>query len=241
MARRISMSTRTELVAAIKERYQRSIKADRRSILDEFVAVTGCRRKHAIRLLSSADEPPAFRVRRVPRRYGADVREALIALWEASDRVCSKRLKPLIPVLLPALERHGKLVIGAALQALLVQISPASMDRLLSEMRLIARGGRRRRAGFSSAVRRSVPVRTFGDWNDPPPGFVEVDFVAHSGPSSSGSFVQTLVLTDIATGWTECVPVVVRNGELVIEALVAAIALFPFPLRGVDLITTTRS
>jgi Integrase core domain len=79
-----------------------------------------------------------------------------------------------------------------------------------------------------------VPVRTFGDWNDPPPGFVEVDFVAHSGPSSSGSFVQTLVLTDIATGWTECVPVVVRNGELVIEALVAAIALFPFPLRGVD-------
>jgi hypothetical protein len=228
------MSTRTELVAAIKERYQRSIKADRRSILDEFVAVTGHHRKHAIRLLSSADEPPAFRVRRVPRRHGADVREALIALWEASDRVCSKRLKPPIPVLLPALERHGKLVIGAALRALLVQISPASMDRLFSEVRLVARGGRRRRAGFSSAVRRSVPVRTFGDWNDPPPGFVEVDFVAHSGPSSSGSFVQTLVLTDIATGWTECVPVVVRNGELVIEALVAAIALFPFPLRGVD-------
>jgi hypothetical protein len=241
MARRISMSTRTELVAAIRERYQGSIRADRTSILDEFVAVTGYHRKHAIRLLSSVDEPPAFQVRRGPRCYGADVREGLIALWEASDRVCSKRLKPLIPVLLPALERHGRLVIDAALRALLMQISPASMDRLLSEVRLVARGGRRRRAGFSSAVRRSVPVRTFGDWNDPPPGFVEVDFVAHSGPSSSGSFVQTLVLTDIATGWTECVPVVVRNGELVIEALVAAIALFPFPLRGVDLITTTRS
>jgi hypothetical protein len=234
MARRISMSTRTELVVAIRERYQRSIRADRTSILDEFVAVTGYHRKHAIRLLSSVDEPRALRVRRVPRLYGADVREGLIALWEASDRVCSKRLKPLIPVLLPALERHRRLVIDAALRALLMQISPASMDRLLSEVRLVARGGRRRRAGFSSAVRRSVPVRTFGDWNDPPPGFVEVDFVAHSGPSSSGSFVQTLVLTDIATGWTECVPVVVRNGELVIEALVAAIALFPFPLRGVD-------
>src|SRR5690242_1718237 len=84
MARRISMSTRTELVAAIRERYQRSIKADRRSILDEFVAVTGYHRKHAIRLLSSAGEPPVFRVRRVARRYGADAREALIALWEAS-------------------------------------------------------------------------------------------------------------------------------------------------------------
>ena len=108
------------------------------------------------------------------------------------------------------------------------------MDRLLSEVRLVARGGRRRRAGFSSAVRRSVPVRTFGDWNDPPPGFVEVDFVAHGGTSTAGSFVQTMVLTDIATGWTECVPVVVRNSGLVIEALDAAGKLFPFPLRGVD-------
>jgi hypothetical protein len=129
MARRISMSTRTELVAAIRERYQGSIRADRTSILDEFVAVTGYHRKHAIRLLSSVDEPPAFQVRPGPRRYGADVREGLIALWEASDRVCSKRLKPLIPVLLPALERHGRLVIDAALRALLLQISPASMDR----------------------------------------------------------------------------------------------------------------
>jgi hypothetical protein len=81
-------------------------------------------------------------------------------------------------------------------------------------------------AGGRAAVRRAVG--TFGNWNDPPPGFVEVDFVVHSGPSVSGSFVQTLVLTDIATGWTECVPVVVRSSELVIEALVAAHRLFPF-------------
>jgi hypothetical protein len=77
-------------------------------------------------------------------------------------------------------------------------------------------------------------VRTFGDWNDPHPGFVEVDFVAHGGGSAAGSFVQTLVLTDIATGWTECVPVLMRNGALVIEALKQARTLFPFPLAGVD-------
>ena len=158
----------------------------------------------------------------------------MIALWEASDRLCSKRLKPIIPVLLPALERHGQLAIDEAIRALLLAVSPATIDRLLSEVRLVARGGRRRRAGFSSAVRRTVPVRTFGDWNDPPPGFVEVDFVAHSGPSAAGSFVQTMVLTDVATGWTECVPLVARSGALVIEALAAAMVLFPFPLRGVD-------
>ena len=65
----------------------------------------------------------------------------------------------------------------------LLTVSPATMDRLLTEVPFVARGGQRRRAGMSSAVRRSVPVRTFGDWNDPPPGYVEVDFVAHSGTS----------------------------------------------------------
>ena len=228
------MSMRTELVAAIRERYRRRNRTGRTAILDEFVAVTGYHRKHAVRLLRSAGErqlPPA---RAVARRYGGEVREALIVLWEASDRICSKRLKPVIPALLPALERHGKLAVTAELGALLLAVSPASIDRLLSEVRLVAGGGRRRRAGFSSAVRRSVPVRTFGDWNDPRPGFVEVDFVAHAGTTAAGSFVQTMVLTDIATGWTECVPVVVRNGELVIEALAAAGELFPFPLRGVD-------
>lgn len=73
------------------------------------------------------------------------VRDAPIVLWEASDRICSKRLKPLVPVLLPALERHGRLVISAEIRASPLAISPASMDRLLSEVRLIARGGCRRR------------------------------------------------------------------------------------------------
>jgi hypothetical protein len=234
MAGRISMATRGELLAAIGDRYRSSGRAERTKILDEFVAVTGYHRKHAIRLLRPKAEHVGAVPRRVHRHYRDEVRQALIALWEASDRLCSKRLKPIIPVLLPALERHGQLAIDEAIRSHLLAISPATIDRLLSEVRLVARGGRRRRAGFSSAVRRTVPVRTFGDWNDPPPGFVEVDFVAHSGTSAAGSFVQTMVLTDVATGWTECLPLVARNGALVIEALAAAMMLFPFPLRGVD-------
>lgn len=104
-----------------------------------------------------------------------------MVLWEASDRLCSKRLKPLIPILLPALERHGRLELNNGLRDRLLTVSAATMDRLLSEVRVVARSGQRRRSGMSSAVRRSVPVRTFGDWNDPLPGYVEVDFVAHSG------------------------------------------------------------
>jgi len=132
------------------------------------------------------------------------------------------------------LERHRRVEIDALVRAQLLTVSPATMDRLLADIRAVARGGRRRRAGSSSAVRRSVPVRTFNDWNEPPAGFVEVDFVAHSGVSSGGSFVQTLVLTDIATGWTECIPVLLRESGLVIDAIMKAQELFPFALRGVD-------
>ncbi|MER9883499.1 hypothetical protein [Mesorhizobium sp. M0118] len=100
-------------------------------------------------------------------------------------RLRSKRLNPLIPVLLPALERHGQLDVDGELRDKLLTISAVTMDRLLSQVRVVARGGQRRRTGMSSAVRQSVPIRTLGDWNDPPPRYVEVDFVAHSGTSSS--------------------------------------------------------
>ena len=233
MAGKISMAARAEVTAAIQDRYRASGKATKGTILDEFVAVTGVHRKHAIRLLSP--ERVARRPRGRPKtRYGRAIVEALVLLWEASDRVCSKRLKPMIPTLLPALERHRQIAVDDTTRAALLSVSAATIDRLLSEIRIAAAQGRRRRAGFSSAVRRSVPVRTFADWGDPPPGFVEVDFVAHSGTSTAGAFVQTMVLTDIATGWTECVPVVMRAGALALEALQVALELFPFPLKGVD-------
>lgn len=226
------MAARKELIDAVGSRYRDSSRSQRGAILDEFVAITGYHRKHAIRLLSKPAVAP--QARRAHTRYGPEVRQALTVLWEVSDRVCSKRLKVMIPALLPALIQHGKLEVDAALLAQLTVVSPATIDRLLEPIRLAAAKGRRRAAGQSSAIRRSVPIRTFGDWDDPVPGYVEVDFVAHCGPQLSGSFVQTLVLTDIATGWTECLPVLTRDGTLVIDGIAKARELFPFQLRGVD-------
>jgi len=158
----------------------------------------------------------------------------MTALWEASDRVCGKRLKVMIPTLLPALEQHGRLQLGQADRDRVLAISPATIDRLLVDVKVAASGGRRRRAGFYSAIRREVPIRTFNDWNSPPPGFCEVDMVAHGGTSVAGSFIQTLTMVDIATGWTECLPLVTRDGSLVVEAMKHAQSLFPWLLRGVD-------
>ncbi|WP_223843945.1 hypothetical protein [Rhizobium gallicum] len=108
------MATRSELIEAITERYKVARREDKCRILDEFVAVTGYHRKHAIRALNRR-EKKSLASKRHSALYGEDVREALIVLWEASERLCSKRLRPMIPVLLPALERHGRLQLDGKL------------------------------------------------------------------------------------------------------------------------------
>ena len=227
------MTTRKELIEAAGARYRLSSMTARTSILDEFVAITGYHRKHPIRLLSKRPEPARKRNPTV-RRYGPEVCDALGVLWEVSDHVRSKRLKVMIPTLLPALIRHGKLSDDPTLCEQLAAVSAATIDRLLAPLRQAASKGRRRAAGQSSAVRRAIPIRTFGDWDNPVPGNLEVDFVAHSGPQLAGSFIQTLVLTDVATGWTEYIPVLTRDSTLVIDAISKARELFPFPMLAVN-------
>ena len=231
------MGARREVVSAVIERYRSAKRAEKGRMLDALCATTGWHRKHAVRALrqhetAGPDGVEAPRERR--RRYGATIKDAMTALWEASDRVCGKRLKVMIPTLLPALEQHGRLQLSQADHDRVLAISAATIDRLLVDVKIAASGGRRRRAGFYSAIRREVPIRTFNDWNSPAPGFCEVDMVAHGGTSVAGSFIQTLTMVDVATGWTECLPLLTREGSLVVEAINRAQGLFPWLLRGVD-------
>jgi hypothetical protein len=233
MAGTISMGARREVVLAVAERYRLAGRLEQGRILDELCAVTGWHRKHAVRALGNS----GLRDTRVPRRrdtaYGT-IKDALVALWEASDRVCGKRLVVMIPLLLPSLERHGRLKLNRGDRGLVLAVSAATIDRLLSDVKITASGGKRRRVGFYSAIRREVPIRTFNDWNDPPPGFCEVDMVAHGGTSVAGSFIQTLTMVDVATGWTECMPLVVRESTLVVQAIERAQSLFPWHILGAD-------
>jgi len=237
MAGTISMGARREVLSAVAERYRSAGRVEKGRILDALCRTTGWHRKHAVRALrrrvvDMAVETEAPRERK--RRYGATIKDALTALWEASDRVCGKRLVAMIPALVPALAQHGRLQLSEDEQAQLHTVSAATIDRMLGDVKVAAAGGRRRRAGFYSAIRREVPIRTFNDWKDPVPGFCEVDMVAHGGTSVAGSFIQTLTMVDVATGWTECLPLVNRDGSLVVEAIKHAQSLFPWLLRGVD-------
>ena len=225
------METRDALVAAIGGRYGRGKRPEKTRILDEFVAVTGFHRKHAMRLLRSGGSAGGGGPRPGRRVYSEAVRTALLVVWEASDRVCGKRLRAIMPVLVEAMERHGHLELDADVRGHLLAMSAATIDRAL---RAAKNDGRRSRRRTPPTIRRSVPIRTFSDWEDPPPGFVEADLVAHSGPRSDGSFVQTLVLTDIATGWTECAPLLVREQTLLVAVLKELREHLPFELLGFD-------
>ena len=150
------------------------------------------------------------------------------------DRVCGKRLRPLLPTLVEAMERHGRLQLAAEVRAGVLSIGAATIDRVLKEPRGEAGAGRRRRAPPSAAVRRSVPVRTFSDRGDPAPGYFEADMVSHSGPRTRGSYVQTLVLTDTASGCTECAPLLVREQVLVTEVLDEIRKVLPIAALGFD-------
>ena len=239
MGGKISSGTKKELLDALNKRYCSASKNEKARILDEFVAVSGYHRKHAIRLFRDqragkvsegnglAPKNPGGR-----RIYDEAVKEALIVMWEAADRICGKRLKAILPDLLDAMERHGHVELDIELRKRLLTASAATIDRLLAPIRGQAKSRKKRRKAPKAS--KKIPVRTFADWNAPNPGYFEIDFVAHCGGTMAGSFVHTLVATDICSGWTECVPLLAREQSLVVEGLEALFRQFPFPAMGID-------
>jgi hypothetical protein len=184
MKNKMTHTARAELTNAVRRRYGAATGAEKRKILDEFIAVTGYHEKSAIRVLN-AEPVAATRQTRVRRSlYDEAVRAALIVLWEASDRVCGKRLRALLPILLPALERNGHLRVAETMRQKILAMSASTIDRLLRAPRSAARLKKARRA--MPAAQRRVPVRTFADWNEPPPGCMEMDLVAHCGEVNRG-------------------------------------------------------
>ena len=232
MGTKISNQTRHEILEALRERYKNASKIEKTKLLHEFVDIAGYHRKYAIYLLAGLDPltPAAPRIGR--RIYPKAVRQALVVLWEAADRICGKRLKAVLPGLISAMERHGHLALDPKVRQLLLEVSPATIDRLLASVRGTA--GRRRKRPSTTKSSREIPVRTFADWNEPVPGFLEIDFVAHGGDSMQGTFLWSLVATDVCSGWTEAVALVAREQSLVVEGLEVIRRQLPVPILGID-------
>jgi hypothetical protein len=230
----MSHRARQELLVRVAPRYQDARGTQKSRILDEFVASTGYARKYAIRLLHGPVRAPAPIQRVRAPRYGPAVRDALTVAWSAANGICAKRLVPFLPELLPTLERHGYLQLDAEVRTLLLSLSPATADRLLRPVRQAdqPRGLSTTKPG--RLLKHQVPVRTCAEWDDVRPGFCEADLVAHCGGNTEGVFRYTLTLTDVATGWTECLALLHRGQDAVVQALTHARRLLPFPLLGLD-------
>src|SRR5438270_1909856 len=230
----VRQQSKHELVAAQRARYQRASRTAKAQILDEFVAATGYHRKHALRLFREG--PPAPRVGHGgrPRRYDAMVIGTLREVAALSDWLCGKRLAPFLAELVPALEAEEALHVDPAVRARLLGMSAASIDRHLRPFRLL-----RRPSGLSTTkpgtlLKQQVPVHTYTPWDEQQPGFVEIDLVAHCGTTTAGFYLNTLTLTDVATGWTECVGVRGKSQAAVFAALEQARDRLPFPLLAID-------
>ncbi len=154
--------------------------------------------------------------------------------WSAANFIASKRLAPFLKELIPSLERHGHLDLTDKTRDKVTSVSAATIDRILTPHRkqLNGRGISTTKPG--TLLKKQIPIRTFADWTENKPGFFEADLVAHCGGDVSGAFLYSLVLTDVATGWVECLPLLSKHQGMVIQALGHALKLIPFPILGVD-------
>jgi hypothetical protein len=220
----------------LQARYRTASKKEKSRILDEFVKTTGYHRKHASAVLSGGRERVRGPIRR-PRRaqYGAEEADALAILADLFDDICSKRLRAALDVELPRLYESDVLRISATCYEKLLQVSPATMDRLRARYR--PRPGQRR--GFTkpgTLLKQRIPIRTWADWTEDRPGFCEIDLVDHSGGQilRGREHAWTLCFTDVKTGWTECVAVRNKAQVHVFAAIQRARQRLPFPLLGID-------
>lgn len=249
----LTMNERKAVTNELARRYQRATKSERGRLLDQFMQLTGYNRSYASHLLHNwgtrhiriVDGERVEVVigavhtqkqkRNRPRRYDQAFVDILEQIWIIADGICGKRLMAFLRRSLVILERWNEITLPSGeVRSKLLSISPATIDRLLAPVRSRCWDKGRSHTKPGTLLKHHIPIRTFADWNEKVPGFLEIDLVAHDGGSASGDFIQTLDATDIATGWTETRPVRTKAQLWVRQALYDIKRDLPFPMLGLD-------
>ena len=244
---RLTMKQRQAVTAVTVQRYRNGSKKVKRQILDEFCEATGYSRGYARFVLRNHGRQVLLRGQKVivgdlhkrqqrvkSRYYDEQVVQALSKLWQLLNYVCGKRLVAIMPELIAKLEQFGELRLTPLTKEKLLRISAASIDRLLQPERRKQQLRQRSHTKPGTLLKHQIPIRTFAEWDEAQPGFVEIDLVAHDGGLALGDYCQTLDLTDVCTGWTETEAVPNKAQVWVFEAIQTIRARLPFPLLGLD-------
>ena len=226
----MSNEANREYLETIRDAYGKSSRWDKSLILRHAMVVTGLSRKRIIRLLNAQKTiaPP----RRSGRKalYGEDVFVHVKRLWLLMEQPCGKKLKVLIPRLLPSYRRREP-SLTPEIERQLLAISAASIDRFLKTAR-VQRGICTTRAPTTSWYKTAIPVQA-KDWNVTEPGHAQADTVSHCGESAGGAFASTLTLTDIDTHWTELRATLTKQHRGIVGALQDIERSLPFALHSV--------
>jgi hypothetical protein len=243
----LELKVRRVVTKEVAKRYQKASKKEKGRILDEFVAITGYNRSYASYLLSKHGKK--FRIhpklvlqvdatkkvrRNRARIYDEKVKEALKRIWVISGCICSKRLASALEELVERLGSSGGLDLDDVTKEKLKKVSASTIDRLLRGER--KRKGLRRKTYTrpGSLLKKRIPVKSFNEWNEKEPGFVQVDLVGHEGGDARGEYMYTLVMVDVHTGWTEAEPVRNKAQKWVFEAIEKIRERLPFELLGMN-------
>lgn len=216
----MSIEARREYLRAILVRYREANRRQKILILDEFCSVCDYSRKHAIRILNgrakARERKPGAQV-----KYGEEVIFHLVAFWEAMGRICSKNLKAALPLWLPFYKSD---LFTREIETKILCMSPATMDRHLAPYRKL-RGRSTTKAWFKHKIPIELLTAPATE-----PGFVEADTVAHCGSSTQGTYVNSLTMTDLYSGWTENRALWGKSAEAMIPAVSDIEKAFPFLL-----------
>lgn len=236
----LNFRERQAVIKELAKQYRGSTKKEKGQLIDQLQSLAGFNRSYAARALRTAKSSPVKGQKATrsnagrKRYYDKAILHDLKYIWAVLDFPAGKRLAPFLPEIISVLENHGELELLPEVRSKLLTISSATIDRLLASERKRLKLKGRTGTKPGSLLKNSIPIKTFADWNDTRPGFIEIDLVAHDGGNAHGDYAQTLDAVDVATGWAQTRAVKNKAQKWVFAALQIITEAFPFAILGID-------